>query len=98
MGAITILTQWQSAVRNAEGDLLNLVYGQLDASSFKFNKLIPIVLPQRDQEYYRNIFYLNNFPVSDLSRYNVTIQGFSSVDVTSTIDSQVSNDLDGSIP
>ncbi len=44
MGAITILTQWQSAVRNAEGDLLNLVYGQLDAASFKFNKLSPVIL------------------------------------------------------
>lgn len=61
MGAITILTQWQSAVRNAEGDLLNLVYGQLDASSFKFNKLIPIVLPQstyimQGNEYSAQIF------------------------------------------
>lgn len=44
MGAITILTQWQSAVRNAEGDLLNLIYGQLDAASFKFNKLSPVIL------------------------------------------------------
>ena len=44
MGVITVLTQWQSAVRNVEGDLLNLMYGQLDATSFKFNKLEPVIL------------------------------------------------------
>lgn len=44
MGCITVLTQWQSAVRNVEGDLLNLMYGQLDATSFKFNKLSPVIL------------------------------------------------------
>lgn len=44
MGVITVLTQWQSAVRNVEGDLLNLMYGQLDATSFKFNKLSPVIL------------------------------------------------------
>lgn len=61
MGAITILTQWQSAVRNAEGDLLNLVYGQLDASSFKFNKLSPVILApstyiMQGNEYTSHIF------------------------------------------
>ncbi|MCQ2608226.1 MAG: hypothetical protein MJ197_06020 [Bacteroidales bacterium] len=44
MGAITVLTQWQSNIRNVEGDLLNLMYGQLDATSFKFNKLSPVIL------------------------------------------------------
>lgn len=47
---------------------------------------LPIVLPQKDQEYYRNIFYLNNFPVSDLSRYNVTIQGLLTAQDASTIE------------
>lgn len=44
MGCITVLTQWQSNVRNVEGDLLNLMYNQLDATSFKFNKLSPVIL------------------------------------------------------
>lgn len=44
MGCITVLTQWQSAVRNVEGDLLNTMYNQLDATSFKFNKLSPVIL------------------------------------------------------
>ncbi|MCQ2959800.1 MAG: hypothetical protein MJ198_06395 [Bacteroidales bacterium] len=44
MGAITVLTQWQSAVRNVEGDIVNLMYNQLDATSFKFNKLSPVIL------------------------------------------------------
>jgi gliding motility-associated protein GldM len=45
MAVITILTQMQASVRNVEGDLLNYMYGNLDATSFKFNKLVPIVVP-----------------------------------------------------
>ena len=46
MAVVTILTQMQAAVRNVEGDLLNLMYGQMDAGSFKFNKLEAIVIPE----------------------------------------------------
>jgi gliding motility-associated protein GldM len=61
MAVITILTQMQAAVRNVEGDILNLMYGQLDATSFKFNKLVPIVLPNstyvmQGNEYNAKIF------------------------------------------
>ncbi len=61
MAVITILTQMQAAVRNVEGDVLNLMYGQLDATSFKFNKLVPIVVPSttyimQGNEYTAQIF------------------------------------------
>lgn len=61
MAVVTIITQMQAAVRNVEGDILNLMYGQLDASSFKFNKLVPIVLPNstyvmQGNEYNAQIF------------------------------------------
>ncbi len=44
IAVVAILTEMQTGVRNVEGDLLNLMYGSLDAESFKFNKLEPIVL------------------------------------------------------
>ncbi|HRS19481.1 MAG TPA: GldM family protein, partial [Bacteroidales bacterium] len=61
MAVVTILTQMQAAVRNVEGDILNLMYGQLDATSFKFNKLVPVVLPNstyvmQGNEYNAQIF------------------------------------------
>lgn len=61
MAVITVITQMQAAVRNVEGDILNLMYGQLDATSFKFNKLVPVVLPNstyimQGNEYNAQIF------------------------------------------
>ena len=45
VAVITILSEHQVAVRNAETEVLNFLYTQIDASSFKFNKLVPIVIP-----------------------------------------------------
>jgi len=45
VAVICILSEHQLAVRNAETEVLNYLYSQIDASSFKFNKLIPIVIP-----------------------------------------------------
>ena len=45
VAVICILSEYQVAVRNAETEVLNYLYGQIDASSFKFNKLMPIVIP-----------------------------------------------------
>jgi gliding motility-associated protein GldM len=42
---MTILSKMQVDVRNAETDVLNYLYSQIDASSFKFNKIIPTVIP-----------------------------------------------------
>jgi gliding motility-associated protein GldM len=45
VAVITILSKFQVDVRNAETEVLNFLYSQIDASSFKFNKLSPIVIP-----------------------------------------------------
>ena len=45
VAVICILSEHQVAVRNAEREVLNYLYDQIDASSFKFNKLMAIVIP-----------------------------------------------------
>lgn len=45
VAVICILSEYQVAVRNAETEVLNHLYTQIDASSFKFNKLTAIVIP-----------------------------------------------------
>jgi gliding motility-associated protein GldM len=45
VAVICILSEYQVSVRNAETEVLNYLYSQIDASSFKFNKLTPIVIP-----------------------------------------------------
>jgi len=46
VGATALLTKMQVDVRNAETEVLNNLYSQIDASSFKFNKLNAIVIPE----------------------------------------------------
>jgi gliding motility-associated protein GldM len=45
VAVIAMLSEFQVNVRNAETEVLNYLYGQIDASSFKFNKLTAIVIP-----------------------------------------------------
>lgn len=45
VAVITILSKMQVDIRNAETEVLNFLYAQIDASSFKFNKLTPVVIP-----------------------------------------------------
>jgi gliding motility-associated protein GldM len=45
VAVICILSEYQVSVRNAETEVLNYLYTQIDASSFKFNKLKAIVIP-----------------------------------------------------
>ncbi len=44
VAVITILSKIQVDIRNAETDVLNFLYDQIDASSFKFNKIEATVL------------------------------------------------------
>jgi len=44
VAVITILSKLQVDVRNSETDVLNYLYNQIDASSYKFNKLVPTVI------------------------------------------------------
>lgn len=45
VAVITILSKMQVDVRNAETDVLNVLYTQIDAGSLRFNKIIPTVIP-----------------------------------------------------
>ncbi|MCX6225739.1 MAG: GldM family protein, partial [Bacteroidia bacterium] len=45
IGVITLMTKMQSEVRNAESDVLNYLFRNIDAQSFKFNMLKPVVIP-----------------------------------------------------
>jgi gliding motility-associated protein GldM len=61
VAVITILSKLQVDVRNAETDVLNFLYSQIDASSFKFNKLVPTVITNssyvmRGNEYEAQVF------------------------------------------
>jgi gliding motility-associated protein GldM len=45
VAVITILSKMQVDVRNSETDVVNFLYGQIDASSYKFNRILPTVIP-----------------------------------------------------
>ena len=45
VAVIAMLSEFQVNVRNAETEVLNYLYTQIDASSFKFNRLDAIVIP-----------------------------------------------------
>jgi gliding motility-associated protein GldM len=44
VAVITILSKMQVDVRNAETDVLNFIYEEIDKRSFKFNKLVPTIM------------------------------------------------------
>jgi gliding motility-associated protein GldM len=46
IASITLLSKMQIDVRNAESALINYLYNQIDAGSFKFNKLEAQVIPK----------------------------------------------------
>ncbi|MFN8240056.1 MAG: gliding motility protein GldM [Bacteroidales bacterium] len=45
VAVITILSKMQVDVRNAETDIINFLYEQIDARSFKFNKIFATIKP-----------------------------------------------------
>ena len=45
VAVITVLSKMQVDVRNAETEVLNHLYSQIDAASYKFNKLEAVVIP-----------------------------------------------------
>jgi len=46
IAVITLLSKMQIDIKNTEANMLNYLYSQIDASSFKFNKLTPVVIPR----------------------------------------------------
>lgn len=48
IGVITLMSKMQSDIRNAESDVINHLYTQIDARSFKFNQLQAQVVSKSD--------------------------------------------------
>ncbi|MCK4345573.1 MAG: hypothetical protein KAX05_09840, partial [Bacteroidales bacterium] len=46
VAVITMLSKFQNDVKNAEAETLNYLYTQIDAGAFKFNRLVPTVIPK----------------------------------------------------
>jgi gliding motility-associated protein GldM len=45
VAVICILSEYQVSVRNAETEVINYLYTQIDASNFKFTNIDPVVIP-----------------------------------------------------
>lgn len=60
IGVITLMTKMQSDVRNAESDVLNYLYKNIDAQSFKFNMLQAVVIPQTSRTVVQGSPYVAN--------------------------------------
>lgn len=45
IAVLTIMSQMQAAIRNTESDVITYLNEQIDAASFKFNTLLPTVIP-----------------------------------------------------
>lgn len=61
MAILTLLSKIQIDVKNSEANLINYLYAQIDAGSFKFNKLGARVIPNSNivlqgDEYYAEVF------------------------------------------
>lgn len=83
VAVICILSEYQLAVRNAETEVLNYLYSQIDAASFKFNKLIPIVIPnsnyiQAGGDYEARVFIS---AIDTTQKPTITVNGGSQLEV-----------------
>jgi gliding motility-associated protein GldM len=61
VAVVAVLSKIQNDVKNAEAETINYLYSQIDAGSFKFNKLVPTVIAksnyiQRGSEYSAEVF------------------------------------------
>jgi gliding motility-associated protein GldM len=71
VAVITILSKMQVDVRNAETDVLNFLFTQIEAGSFKFNRIIPTVIPNstyimQGNEYEARVFVAATDTTQDL--------------------------------
>ncbi len=74
IAAVTMLSKMQSDVRNAESDALRYLFSQIEAGSFNFNLLEPVVIPNsnyimRGTDYSANIFMAAFDTTSDPTVY-----------------------------
>lgn len=61
VAVITMLSKFQNDVKNAEAETLNYLYTQIDAGAFKFNRLLPTIIPTtnyvlRGNDYQAEVF------------------------------------------
>ena len=56
ISVLTIMTGLQANIRNAESDVINYLLTQVDAGSFKFNKLEPVVIPNSNYILKGNVY------------------------------------------
>lgn len=82
VGVVALMSKMQSDVRNAESEALNYLYGQIDAGSFKFNLIEPVVIPRstnviRGNDYQSDIFMAafdtTQEPTVYIGRYDSTV-------------------------
>jgi gliding motility-associated protein GldM len=83
IAVITLMSKMQSDVRNSESEVLNYLYSQIEAGSFKFNLLEPVVISNsnhivRGNEYNASVFMAafdtTQQPIVYVGRYDSTIQ------------------------
>ena len=82
VGVVTLLSKMQSDVRNAESEALNYLYTQIEAGSFKFNLIEPVVIPKsnhivRGNDYEASVFLAafdtTQEPIVYVGQYDSTI-------------------------
>jgi gliding motility-associated protein GldM len=83
VAVICILSEYQLAVRNGETEVLNTLYTQIDAASFKFNKLQSIVIPTSTyvtvgQDYEAKVFIS---AIDTTQKPTITLAGGATIDV-----------------
>ena len=78
----TILSKLQADVRNAESDVLGHLFADVEAASFKFTELVPIVLPEKtyvlENDSFRADVFLaaydnTNLPIVELAPYGTEV-------------------------
>jgi gliding motility-associated protein GldM len=82
VAVVALMSKMQSDVRNAESETLNYLYSQIDAGSFKFNLIEPVVIPKSNHIIRGNDFQASVFmaafdttqePVVYIGDYDSTI-------------------------
>ncbi|MFV0366323.1 MAG: gliding motility protein GldM [Mangrovibacterium sp.] len=61
IAAVTILSKIQIDIANTEASMLAWLYGQIDAGSYKFNKLNPVVIPRSTSVLQGGTYYAEVF-------------------------------------
>lgn len=86
---IALMSKMQSDVRNAESETLNYLYTQIEAGSFKFNLIEPVVIPKsnhiiRGNEYEASVFMAafdtTQDPIVYVGSYDSTVTDDGTVD------------------